>query len=185
MLKPILLAGSATLWMAPDPAAAHSVPQTRYLETAKPYEPYEFLIGDWYCKLPHGLVIHQKFQWGPGKSPISYTTSTLLPGRPEEMHFGGTMVWNGQPKELDFPFVLQPGTGAQEKGTVTITADGSVVREIAMTAPDGDVDRFRQTFRKRADGTIVSAMMERTASGWKLDPPGQIVMQRSKAGTGL
>lgn len=182
MFKRLHLIGlaAAAAAISPTSACAHSVTQIHFLETAKPYAPYEFLIGDWYSKLPNQhLVIHQQFRWGPAKSYINYATYMILPGQPEELHFGGMMVWNGQSKRLDFLFALQPGSGAQEKGTVVANADGTIVREIAMTAPDGDLDRFRQTFQKTAAGKIVTTMMEQTASGWKLDPPGEIILDRT------
>ena len=172
---------SAAAWLvAPAIANAHSVTQTHFLEVAKPYAPYEFLIGDWYSKLGNqGVVIHQQFKWGPAKSYITYASYLALPGKPEQLHFEGMMVWDGKSKALDFLFALQPGSGAQEKGTVTAQADGTIVRDIAMTASDADVDHFRQTFRKAAGGRVLTSMMERTAKGWKLDPPGEIVMEKA------
>jgi hypothetical protein len=180
MFKRLSLIGAAALAMAPTIADAHSVPQTHFLESAKPYAPYEFLIGDWYSKLAtQNLVIHQQFKWGPGKSYITYASYMASPGKPEQLHFEGMMVWDGKSKALDFLFALQPGSGAQEKGTVTADADGTVVRHIAMTAADGDLDRFRQTFRKTPAGQVITGMMEQTATGWKLNPPGEILMEKA------
>ena len=183
MFKRLLLIHAAALLAAPTIASAHSVTQTHFLETAKPYAPYEFLIGDWYTKLAgQDMVIHQQFSWGPGKSYIMYATYMALPGKPEQLHFTGMMVWNGKSKALDFLFSLQPGSGAQEKGTVNVQSDGSILREIAMTAPDGDLDRFRQMFRKLAGGKVATRMMKQTGTGWKLDPPGEIVMEKTSNG---
>jgi hypothetical protein len=183
MSKLLSFIGAAALLAAPTIADAHSVAQTHFLETAKPYAPYEFLIGDWYSKLAgQDMVIHQQFKWGPAKSYIVYATYLVLPGKPEQLHFEGMMVWDGKSKALDFLFALQPGSGAQEKGTVTVQGDGSIVREAAMTAPDGDLDHFRQTFRKSDDGKVITSMMKQTATGWKLDPPGEIAMEKSPNG---
>jgi hypothetical protein len=180
MFKTLALMGAAACLVAPAIANAHSVTQTHFLETAKPYAPYEFLIGDWYSKLAsQGVVIHQQFKWGPDKSYITYASYLAMPGKPEQLHFEGMMVWDGKSKGLDFLFALQPGSGAQEKGTVTAQGDGTIVREIAMTSSDADLDHFRQTFRKAPGGKVLTSMMEKTANGWKLDPPGEIVMERT------
>ena len=53
----------------------------------------------------------------------------------------------GNPRALDFLFAVQPGSGAQEKGTVKAQADGTIVRDVEMTDDDGDRDHFRQTFK--------------------------------------
>lgn len=184
MFKRLLLIG-ATAWLAmPTIANAHSVTQTHFLDSGKPYAPYEFLIGDWYSKIGNqNVLIHQQFKWGPGKSYITYASYLVLPGKPEQLHFEGMMVWNGKSKALDFLFVLQPGSGAQERGTVTAQADGTIVRDIALTASDADLDHFRQTFRKSAGGKVLTSMMELTEKGWKLDPPGEIVMEKALPGT--
>lgn len=180
MFKRLVLIGAVSCLAAPTIANAHSVTQTHFLETARPYAPYEFLIGDWYSKLAtQNVVIHQQFKWGPARSYITYASYLVLPGKPEQLHFEGMMVWDGQSKALDFLFALQPGSGAQEKGKVIAKADGTIVRDIAMTASDADLDRFRQTFRKIAGGKVVTSMMEQTAKGWKLDPPGEIVMEKA------
>ena len=182
MFKRLVLIGLAGCLAAPTIANAHSVTQTHFLETARPYAPYEFLIGDWYSKLAsQSVVIHQQFKWGPGKSYITYASYLVLPGKPEQLHFEGMMVWDGKSKALDFLFALQPGSGAQEKGTVTVQADGTIVRDIAMTASDADLDHFRQTFRKIPGGKVITSMMEETVKGWKLDAPGEIVMEKARA----
>ena len=99
-------------------------------------------------------------------------------GKPEQVHFQGMMVWNGKSKGLDFLFVLQPGSGAQEKGTVTAQHDGTIVREVEMTDDDGDLEHFRQTFRGAAGGKLITSMSRQTAKGWVIDPPGDIVIEK-------
>lgn len=182
MFKRLSWTAAGLFLAAPTIANAHSVPQSHFLQTAKAYAPYEFLIGDWYSKIAgQDMVIHQQFKWGPGQSYIMYASYLVQPGKPEQLHFEGMMVWDGKTKGLDFLFALQPGSGAHEKGTVTIQADGSILREIAMTAPDGDIDNFRQTFRKAAGGKVVTSMMEQTDTGWKLEPPGEILMEKESS----
>ena len=177
MIKRLLIISAGASLVAPASAVAHGVAASRYLETAKPYAPYEFLIGDWYSKV-EGITVHQQFGWGPGKAYLTYSTFMVLPGKPEMLHFGGMMVWNGKSKALDFLFTLQPPTGAEEKGTMSVEPDGSVVRESEMTDSSGKTERLRQTFRKADSGTVVTSMAEETARGWKVNPPGDIVMRR-------
>src|SRR6266496_1325831 len=124
---------------AAGPALAHVVPPSHFLETAKPYATYEFLIGDWYSK-PKGeeVTVHQQFRWGPNKSYITYATYMDVPGKPEQLHFEGMMVWNGKTSALDYLFVVQPGSGVQERGTVRTEPDGSVIREVETIDPKGN-----------------------------------------------
>ena len=84
MIKTLLLAhaAAAALFM-PTMTEAHSVGETHFLETAKPYAPYEFLIGDWYSKLAGtDMLIHQQFNGGR-ESLTSFTRATwFLTGSP-------------------------------------------------------------------------------------------------------
>ena len=180
MINRLLLLGAGAWLAAQSLATAHTIAQTHFLETAQPYAPYEFLIGDWYSKVANqDMVIHQQFKWGPGKSYIIYATYLVLPGKPEQLHFEGMMVWDGKSKALDFLFAVQPGSGAEEKGTVVADADGSVVRDVEMVDGDGDArDHFRQTFRKLLDGKVATSEMHQTAKGWESSPPGEIVMEK-------
>lgn len=171
MFKQLLIIGGAAGLVAPAMADAHAVAQTHYLATAKPYEPYEYLIGDWYTKLDPNTVIHQQFAWGPGKGSINYATYFTAGGKPEHLHFGGTMIWNGKTKALDYLFAVEPDSGIQEKGTFTVRPDGSIVREVEATYPDGKVTQNRQTFRKLPDGTISMDLLDRKPSGWASSLP--------------
>jgi hypothetical protein len=166
----LILAGSG---FVASSAAAHEVPQTHFLETAKPYASYAFLIGDWYSK-PAGedMIIHQQFAWGPGNGSISYATYIDQQGKPEHLHFGGLMVWNGKSHTLDYLFAVEPGSGVQERGTFAVQADGSVVREVEATYPDGKVARNRQLFRRGTDGTLTTDLQQETAKGWVSVLPG-------------
>ena len=178
MFNRILLV-AATAALTATAASAHPVAPSHFLETAKPYAPYEFLNGDWYTK-PKGedMTIHQQFKWGPGQSYITYATYMSMPGKPEHLHFEGMMVWNGKAKALDFLFAVEPGTGVEEKGTVTAQADGSVVRQVEMTDGTGKPGRFRQVWKRGADGTVVTTLSEQTAKGWQTQPPGDLVMTK-------
>ena len=185
MTNRLLFIGAAAALALPASGSAHVVAQTHFLETAKPYAPYEFLIGDWYSKLAGSdMIVHQQFKWGPGKSYIVYASYLVLPGRPEQLHFEGMMVWNGKSKALDFLFTVQPGSGAQEQGTIAVKPDGSILRDGEMTTSDGDRDHFRQTFDKLPGGKVMTRLMEETAKGWELSPPGEIVMAKENPAGG-
>jgi len=182
MFKELSFIVGAAALVAATGAQAHAVPPSRFLETAKPYAPYEFLIGDWYSKVPgENLTLHQQFRWGPGNAYIMYSTYLVAPGQPEQLHFEGLMVWNGKSKALDFLFAVQPPSGAEEKGTVTAGSDGTVVREVEMTDSSGKAEHFRQTFRKGDAGTVVTSLTQQTAKGWQASGPGDLVMERHQA----
>jgi len=182
MFKRLILISATILFVAPAMAGAHEVRQTHYLATAKVYAPYEFLIGDWYTKLPEGnIVIHQQFSWGPGKASMNYMTYFNAPGREEHLHFGGLMAWNGKSRAVDYLFTVEPDSGVQEKGTFSVRPDGSVVREVHETRPDGKVVENRQIFRKLADGTISMDLLDRKPSGWASSlPAGQPIIMSPK-----
>ena len=182
MFKPLLIIGVAAVLVAPASASAHAVQQNHYLATAKPYAPYEFLIGDWYTKLPQeNVLIHQQFAWGPGKGSISYATYFNAPGQQEHLHFGGLIIWNGKSKALDYLFAVEPDSGTQEKGTFTVQPDGSVIREVGATYPNGNVTQNRQTFRKLPDGNVEMDLLDRKPSGWASSMPAgkPIIMSRT------
>ena len=180
--RKLLLAAAAVLVASPGVVSAHAVQQTHYLATAKPYAPYEFLVGDWYTKLDPNTVIHQQFAWGPGKGSINYTTYFTAAGKPEHLHFGGMMTWNGKTHAVDYLFAVEPDSGVQEKGTFTVQPDGSVVREVEATYPDGKVTQNRQTFRKLPDGTISMDLLDRKPSGWASSlPAGQPIIMSATA----
>jgi hypothetical protein len=174
----LLLAGAGALLAAA--ASAHPVAASNFLETANPYAPYEYLIGDWYSPLSGGGSIHQQFKWGPRKAYISYTTYMAEPGKPEHLHFEGIMMWNGKSSALDFLFAVEPPSGVEEKGTVRAGADGTIVREVEMTDGKGAVSHFRQTFRRTGANSAVTMLLRQTDKGWESTIPGvgQIEMTR-------
>ena len=176
MLKRTLFIAAAAS-LASTPASAHPVKPSHFTETSKPYASYEFLIGDWYSR-PAGedMTLHQQFKWGPQKSYITYATYMVPTGQAEQLHFEGMMVWNGSSKALDFLFAVAPGSGVEEKGTVSAAGDGTVVRDVEMTDQAGKTERFRQTFRRGENGTVVTSIRHQTAKGWETSPPGDLVI---------
>lgn len=179
-VRVIVLSGlAAGLGLAWGPASAQPAPAPRYVmepsvDIASPYGGYRFLIGDWDTKPTGGpdISFHQRFQWGPKQSYITYTTLTREGAKPEAIHFEGMLVWNGASKNLDYVIASEPGSGAQEKGEMHVEADGSVVREVTMTRPDGVVSHFRQTFRQTGPDRAVTSLMRQTATGWTPNFPG-------------
>lgn len=168
---------------ATSQVAAHPNPPPQFIASAKPYTPYEFLIGDWYSELS-GTIVHQRFAWGPRQSYIQYSTFMGEKGKTEQLHFDGIMVWNGKTKALDFLFALEPGSGVQEKGALWAEADGSLVRDIEFTDASGKSGRFRQTFRRTGEDSVVTSLMRQTPAGWAPTFPGSdaLVMTRQPAG---
>lgn len=167
-------------------SAQQSAPPPRMEEPRAipdPYAAYEFLIGNWVARPGGGqdMAIRQLLHWGPKRSYITYSTYNAEGGKPEQLHFEGIMVWNGRTKALDYVFAVEPGSGVQEKGVVRAQADGSVVREVEFTGPTGQVNHFRQTFRRTGPDTIVTALMRQTPSGWVPTFPGSdaLVMART------
>ena len=149
---------------------------------ANPYGDYEFLIGDWYSKPAGGpdITIHQNFKWGPKQSYIFYTTLTAEKGKPEAVHFEGMLVWNGATKGLDYVIASEPGSGAQEHGTLHVDADGAVVREVTMITASGKSQTFRQRFWRTGIDTAMTSLMRQTDKGWEPNFPGseKITMAR-------
>lgn len=156
------------------PAGAQAAPVTVQpgVVIPNPYGGYEFLIGDWDTASAGGPAIHQSFRWGPKRSYIFYSTLTRMGAAPEAVHFEGLMVWNAGAKAVDYLFVIEPGSGGQEKGTMRVDPDGSVVRDVTLTRGDGKTAQFRQVFRQTGPDTAVTSLMRRTATGWEPNFPG-------------
>ncbi|GAM96700.1 hypothetical protein U91I_00320 [alpha proteobacterium U9-1i] len=138
-------------------------------QTANPYAPYEFLIGDW----DTGDGIRQSFSWGPEQAYIRYSTTTRGRDGADHLHFEGIMVYNAANRNLDFLVALEPGSLAQEQGTLHVEADGSVVRDVTLTGANGARSHFRQTFRSTGPASAVTSLMRQNASGaWGPNFPG-------------
>lgn len=140
---------------------------------------YEWLLGDWFSK-NGGTSIRQSLTLSPNKGSVAYATYLGAPGQNEHLHFHGLMVWNGRSKAFDYLFAVEPGSGSQERGTVRAQPDGSIVREVELTAADGAVSHFRQTFRKTGPQSAETSLMRKTAAGWVPNFPGseRIEMRR-------
>jgi len=155
-------------------------------QAENPFGPYEFLIGEWDVKSeiegsPMGV---QRVRWGPNRSYIWYAVALLSDGR-EEPHLEGMLVWNGVHKNLDMLFVMDLKSGrVQEQGTMSVEADGSLVRNItavyspgvqAMTGPvasAGATAQFRQTYKQAGSDKIQTSAMRKTERGWVATFPG-------------
>lgn len=141
--------------------------------TPEPYRAFEPLIGDWDtgpANAPPAFV--QRFSWGPSRSYIWYRTSIFGQAGSERLHFEGLMAWNAGTKELDFLFVVEPASLAQERGTMRALPDGSIVRDVVLTNPDGSEGRFRQTIRLNSADAGTTSLMRQTSKGWEPSFPG-------------
>ena len=178
-----LAGGPVTAQPTPNRAPATRVEAPTMI--ANPYTAYAYLIGDWDSRPAGGpdIAIHQNFRWGVRQGSIFYTTSTRLNGSPEEVHFEGLMVWNGATHQVDYVIAHEPGSGNQESGSFHVEADGSIVREVRMTAANGQISHFRQTFRRTGPDTATTSLMRQTATGWEPNFPGSdaIVMTRRRS----
>ena len=147
-----------------QPAAAQGLP-------GLDHSAYEWLLGEWFSR-NGATTIRQKLTLDPNRAFVTFATYLGEPGQSERVHFEGLMVWNGKSKAFDYLFAVEPGSGVQEKGTVRAEADGSLVREVDFTGPDGKTAQFRQTFRKTdADHAITSLMALRNGK-WEPNFPG-------------
>ena len=167
--------------------SSQAAPATESAERG-PYAPYAFLIGDWLVAPesggPAGTVV--SFRWGPGHSYLWYSAS-LLVGGAERPHFEGILMWNGVHRNLDMLMSLDlDGGRVQEQGTVSIAADGTVVREITAyysegvgmittgkrAGPEGGVAHFRQTFKAQTADRVLTSLLRESDAGWVPTFPG-------------
>jgi len=154
------------------------------------YAPYAFLIGDWDVIPESGgaPVARTLFRWGPNQSYVWFATS-LIEGGKETPHFEGILVWNGARKNLDMLLALdlENGGRSQERGTVALRDDGTVVREIIATStgPDGKATtaRFRQTFTPASADRILTSVLRESGQRFVATFPGsdKLVMVRRKS----
>ena len=167
--------------------SARAAPGTEGAERG-PYAPYAFLIGEWLVAPeaggPAGTVV--RFRWGPGHSYMWYSASLLMGGA-ERPHFEGILMWNGVHRNLDMLLTLDlDGGRVQEQGTVSVAADGTVIREITAyysegvgmittgkrTGPEGGVAHFRQTFKAQTADRVLTSLMRESDAGWVPTFPG-------------
>ena len=167
----------AIAWLAvlataiPATVTAHPNAPSSFLETAKPYAKYEFLIGDWRGQVG-GTNLREEFRWGPNKSYIFFSTYMAAYGKPEQLHFEGMMVWNAKTDVLDYVVAVEPGSGVQEKGIIRAEPGGTIVREVELTDARGKTGHFRQTFQLNGADAVTTSVMRQTAKGWEPTFPG-------------
>lgn len=147
-----------------------------------PYAPYEFLVGEWNVAREGARpMMVMRFRWGLNRSYIWHAAALLKP-EGEEPHFEGVLMWNGKNKNLDMLLMLDLSerAGAQEQGSLSLEPDGTVVRNITATRADGSTGRFRQTYRRLADGKVETTVMRETPQGWVPTFPGseRLIMTR-------
>ena len=169
------------------PPSGHGAPSAPSAEK-NPYGAYSFLIGEWNVApeaggAPLGVM---RFKWGPNRSYVWISMSMLQDGK-EEPHFEGLLVWNGVKKNLDMLLAVDLSNGlVQEQGTVSVSEDGTVVREITMLGGEraggrpGTTAHFRQTFKATAPDRVLTNAMRKTEKGWTATFPGsdKLVMTR-------
>jgi hypothetical protein len=143
------------------------------VSTPEPYRAFEKLIGDWDTGPASGRpAFVQRFSWGPNRSYIWSRTSLFRPDGSEHLHFEGLMVWNAATRGLDFLFVVEPASLAQERGTMQVSSDGGIVRDVVLTGSDGKEGRFRHTIRLNGADTGTTSLMRQTSTGWEPSFPG-------------
>jgi len=148
-----------------------------------PYDPYQFLIGEWLVgkdeAAPAQMIM--RFRWGTNRAYISHSAS-LLKADGEEPHFEGVFMYNSLSKKLDMLLMLDVSerAAAQESGTMFVEADGIIVREITGTFANGTA-HFRQTYRRLNENKVETKVLRETPQGWVPTFPGSdhLIMTRS------
>ena len=171
------------------PVGAHAASNNELLR------PFEILVGEWDVRAtdngPVAAII--RVHWGPNQSYLWYASSLLFGGR-EEPHLEGILVWNAVHKNLDMLFSMDLRTGkVQEQGTMSVEADGTIVREITAIygegahamgmppiGPEGATAQFRETYKKASADKILTSAMRKTETGWVATFPGSdhLIMTR-------
>jgi hypothetical protein len=178
------LAGAFLALAAPAQSAAPAA-----VSASSPYAPYAFLIGAWDVAPENGPAFAvTRFTWGPNQSYIWFSTSLLENGR-EAPHFEGMLMWNGMRRNLDMLVALDLNGGrAQEQGTVSIDAEGVVVRDHISISSDSPgrpagTAHFRQTFKAVGPDRLLTSILRETDKGWVANFPGgdRAVMTRRAA----
>jgi len=141
----------------------------------------EFLVGEWMTGAKtEAPSIVQKYQWGPAQSYIWAQTSILDPNGDEHLHFVGMIVVNRATAVHDYLYVVEPGTGAHEKGRIIRENDGVVVRSVRLVDGAGKESEFRQRFECDKDGALTTSLERRASDGWTPTFPGSIGMIMTK-----
>jgi hypothetical protein len=143
--------------------------QTATSTVDEAYAPYARLIGVWETD---GDAITQRFSWGPSHSYILYSTVTRDASGADHLHFEGILLYNAQTQNLDFLIALEPGSLNTERGTMHAEADGTIVRDVELIAPNGG-GHFRQAFRlQSANAGETSLVQDDGHGGWRPRFPG-------------
>lgn len=160
-------------------APSEAPPAVSLARANDPYRPFEFLVGEW-ASQEGSSTLRQSIGWGPQRAFMTYSTYMQQPGKPERLHFGGIMVWNGKTKKLDFLFAVEPGSWTLERGSVHAEADGAIVREVELIAPTGASSIFRQTIRRIDANSAITSLMALRDGNWEPNFPGseRIEMKR-------
>jgi hypothetical protein len=168
---------------------AHAAPNNEL------FRQFEILVGEWDVRAtddgPVAAII--RVRWGPNHSYLWYASSLLFGGG-EEPHLEGILVWNAIHKNLDMLFSMDLRSGkVQEQGTMSVEADGTIVREITAIygegaramgmppiGPEGATAQFRETYKKASADKILTSAMRKTETGWVATFPGSdhLVMTR-------
>jgi hypothetical protein len=156
----LTVATDAQAQTTPPPAAATNV-----------YAAYDWLIGDWYADAGPG-VLREHITYGPSRGYIHFSVFTAAKDGPQHLHFEGIAVWNARTRMLDYLFAVEPGSGVQESGTYRVEADGSIIREVQLIDPKGNVGTFRQTFVRTGPDSAITTLMRKTEAGWTPTFPG-------------
>lgn len=185
---------SAALY-AQDNPHRHADPPSTETRPNNQFGPYEFLIGEWDVKAtddgPPAAII--RVRWGPNHSYIWYASSLIFDGR-EEPHLEGILVWNAVRKNLDMLFSMDLRSGrVQEQGTMSVDADGTIVRDITavygegargfglpVAGPEGATKHFRETYKKVSPDKVLTSAMRKDENGWVATFPGSdhLIMTR-------
>ncbi len=147
-----------------------------------PYAVLAPLIGEWDVGPTGGdAAFVENFSWGPARSYIWVNVSLNRPAGEKHLHFEGMVVWNAATKRFDYLFVVEPGSLSQETGEFRLEADGTIVRDVVLTAPSGKTANFKQTFRLLEADRIETSLMRQTVDGWTATFPGsdRLTMVRS------
>jgi hypothetical protein len=174
MFRPLI--GAALLAAVSIPAIAQqpgsSSPPSQSLGGSSVYASYDWLVGDWYGKGGPG-VLRENITYGPGRGYIKFSIFTAASeSGPQHLHFEGIAVWNAKTRMLDYLFAVEPGSGVQENGTFRAEADNSIVREVQLIDPKGNVGTFRQTFTRTGQDSAVTTLFRKAETGWVPTFPG-------------
>jgi hypothetical protein len=138
-----------------------------------PYAALEPLIGEWDVSPANGPpAFIERFSWGPGRSYVWVSVALLRGAEPEHLHFEGLVIWIAATRRFDYLFAVEPGSLTQERGEIRVESDGTIVRDVILTAGNGGTANFRQTFRGLGDGRLDTALMRQTPNGWQPTFPG-------------